>query len=143
MLNRELGKSISILHRHRQRYVNQNIREEGLGLAGYNFLLYVQSHSGCCQKDLCRHFAIDEAQVTRKVNQLVQEGFLRREKAGRGYSLWLDRRGEEIMPSIRQLLDEWWAIILEGFPQEEREFLLDRLQTMAHRAIQLTIGEEE
>lgn len=143
MLSRELGKSISILHRHRQRYVNQRIREDGLGLAGYNFLLYVQSHSGCCQKEVCRHFAIDEAQATRKVNQPVQEGYLRREKSGRGYSLFLDRRAEAILPSIRQLLDDWWGVILEGLSQEEREQLTAQLSKMAHRALALTEGEEE
>ena len=138
-----LGKYISILHRHKQRYVNQRMRDDGLGYAGYNFLIYVLKHEGCSQKDMCRDLAIDEAQATRKINRMVQEGYLSRVKEGRGYSLRVDRRGREVLPRLYQTLDEWWNAVLEGMPERDVEELAACLARMAERARRQSEGEED
>lgn len=143
MQQRILGKYISILHRHKQRYINQRLREDGLGYAGYNFLLYIQKNEGCSQKDMCCDLALDEAMATRKMNQMEGEGYLRRKKEGREYALYLDQRGREILPQVYEVLNDWWNYLLDGIPEKEIVQLQARLEQMAERAKQIAAGKEE
>lgn len=143
MVRRELGNYISILHRHKQRYINQQMKKDGLGYAGYNFLLYIEKHEGCSQKDICRHLAIDEALATRKVNQMVAGQYLRRQREGRGYALYLDEHGRDILPTLDRLLDRWWVHVLGDMPETEVESFRRQLEQMADRAMEMTTGDEE
>lgn len=51
MENRALGKSIAILHRREQKYMISKMKELGIGYSGYNFLLYLEIHSGSSQNN--------------------------------------------------------------------------------------------
>ena len=119
-------------------------QELGLSQTALDILLFLANNPDYkTARDIVEVRHIKANLVSMNVDKLVQEGYLRREKSGRGYSLFLDRRAEAILPSIRQLLDDWWGVILEGLSQEEREQLTAQLSKMAHRALALTEGEEE
>ncbi len=143
MARQPLGRLISILHRREQRYVNQRLQEENLGFTAYNFILYLFDHQGCSQKELCRALFIDEALATRKVQQLETEGYVRRVKEGRGYALFLTTKGIDILPQLQRILEDWWLAVLRDFHADETELLLDQLEHMAKRAIQLTEHTDE
>ena len=70
MENRALGKSIAILHRREQKYMISKMKELGIGYSGYNFLLYLEIHSGSSQKQMCEAFAVDDALAVRKMKRL-------------------------------------------------------------------------
>ena len=70
MQRRTLGKSISVLYRREQRYVNQMLKEYGLGYSDYNFLMYLSANEGCSQKEMSQAMSVDEALTVRVVRKL-------------------------------------------------------------------------
>ena len=76
MENRALGKSIAILHRREQKYMISKMKELGIGYSGYNFLLYLEIHSGSSQKEMCEALAVDEALAVRTMKRLEETGFI-------------------------------------------------------------------
>lgn len=96
MENRALGKSIAILHRREQKYMISKMKELGIGYSGYNFLLYLDIHSGSSQKEMCEALAVDEALAVRTMKRLEETGFIIRkksEKNGRCYEIHLTEKG--------------------------------------------------
>lgn len=81
MENRALGKSIAILHRREQKYMISKMKELGIGYSGYNFLLYLEIHSGSSQKEMCEALAVDEALAVRTMKRLEETGFIIRKKS--------------------------------------------------------------
>ena len=75
-----LGKYISILYRQERKLLNYIMREYDLGYSSYNFILYISSHPGSSQKEVCQNMVIDEALATRSMKKLERQGYLTRRR---------------------------------------------------------------
>lgn len=134
MENRALGKSIAILHRREQKYMISKMKELGIGYSGYNFLLYLEIHSGSSQKEMCEALAVDEALVVRTMKRLEETGFIIRkksEKNGRCYEIHLTEKGADTVPKLRTFLFQWWSQVTQCLTGEEKDILLSSLEKMA------------
>lgn len=134
MENRALGKSIAILHRREQKYMISKMKELGIGYSGYNFLLYLEIHSGSSQKEMGEALAVDEALAVRTMKRLEETGFIIRkksEKNGRCYEIHLTEKGAGTVPKLRTFLFQWWSQVTQCLTGEEKDILLSSLEKMA------------
>ncbi|HJC62687.1 MAG TPA: MarR family transcriptional regulator [Candidatus Blautia merdavium] len=140
MQRRTLGKSISVLYRREQRYVNQMLKEYGLGYSDYNFLMYLSANEGCSQKEMSQAMSVDEALTVRVVRKLQKQGYIIRSKApqnSRRYEIYLTEEGKELIPKLRSCLTSWWDQVTEGMPWEEQEVLIRGMEVLEKQSERL------
>lgn len=137
MENRALGKSIAILHRREQKYMIYKMKELGIGYSDYNFLFYLEIHSGSSQKEMCDALAVDEALAVRTMKRLGEKGLIIRKKAeknGRCYEIHLTKKGADTVPKLRTFLFQWWSQVTQCLTGEEKDMLLSCLEKMASQS---------
>ena len=140
MQRRTLGKSISVLYRREQRYVNQMLKEYGLGYSDYNFLMYLSANEGCSQKEMSQAMSVDEALTVRVVRKLQKQEYIIRSKApqnSRRYEIYLTEEGKELIPKLRSCLTSWWDQVTEGMPWEEQEVLIRGMEVLEKQSERL------
>lgn len=146
MQRRVLGKCISVLHRREQRYVNQQLKEYGLGYSDYNFLMYLSFNEGCSQKEMSRNMAVDEALTVRVVKKLQEQGYIIRKKNpknNRRYEIYLSEAGKELLPKLKNCLTSWWNQVTEGMSEQEQEDLIQGMEALAEQSKRLMEKLEE
>lgn len=127
---RDLGRTLTFLYRHRRKFMTERLRAFGLYGAMYMMVLFVARHPGTTQDSIASHMCVDKSNVARRVKQLEDLGFLRREvdpADRRQNNLFLTEKGETLLPVIRQNLSEWGHSITKDLTAEEREALHDLL----------------
>lgn len=130
---RELGRSITCLYRSRSKFLGERLREYGFSGAMYMMVLYVDRHPGATQDSIATHMYIDKSNVARRIKQLEELGYVRREtdlSDRRQNNLYLTDRGKELVPLIRSYLSQWGQEITADLTREERDTLLALLAKM-------------
>ncbi len=130
---RELGRSITCLYRNRSKFLGERLREYGFAGAMYMMLLHVDRHPGATQDSIATHMYIDKSNVARRIKQLEELGYVRREtdlSDRRQNNLYLTDRGRELAPLIRSYLSQWGESISAGLTEAERDTLLSLLAKM-------------
>ena len=134
-----IGKWISILYRQTQIYLNGQMKPYGLNYSEYISLVNLSPESdGNNQKHLSDILIIDGALTTRAMKSLEKKGFILREKSKndkRANSVSLTKKGIEMQPVILRVLKDWTNIISNGMNEEEKEFIIQRLKSMANNAL--------
>lgn len=127
---RDLGRSLTFLYRHRRKFMAERLRSYGLCGAMYMMVLHVSRHPGTTQDSIASHMCIDKSNVARRVKQLEDLNYLRRETDPadrRQNNLFLTEEGDALLPVIRKNLSEWGHSIAAGLTMEEREALHELL----------------
>lgn len=130
---RDLGLAVTFLTRNRSRFMGERLKEYGFSGAMYNILLYVDRHPGATQDAIATHMYIDKSNVARRIRQLEDLGYVRRETDPadrRQNNLTLTETGAALAPVIRSYLGEWSNTIAADLTPEERTTLLSLLQKM-------------
>ncbi len=134
---RRLGKCISILYRREQRYVNQMVKDYGLGYSDYKFLMYLSTHEGCSQKEMSKKMVVDEALTVRVVRKLQEKGYIVRKKTpekSRHYKIYFTDKGRALVPQLQACLTSWWDQIMEGMEKEEQTELIRTMEFLTKRS---------
>lgn len=127
---RDLGRTLTFLYRHRRKFMTERLRSYGLCGAMYMMVLHVALHPGTTQDSIASHMCVDKSNVARRVKQLEDLDYLRREvdpADRRQNNLFLTEAGERLLPVIWENLSEWGRSVSEGLTPEEREFLHELL----------------
>ena len=130
---RELGRSLTFLHRNRTKFMSEKLKSLGFSGAMYMILLHVDRFPATSQDNIATHMYIDKCNVTRRTNKLEELGYIRREtdeNDRRQKNLYLTEKGKEIAPKIRKYLREWGESITENFTDDEKDMLLFLLEKM-------------
>ena len=130
---RELGLAVTFLTRNRSRFMGERLKEYGFSGAMYNILLYVDRHPGATQDAIATHMYIDKSNVARRIRQLEDLGYVRRETDPtdrRQNNLTLTESGRALAPLIRSYLGEWSSTIAADLTSEERDTLLTLLHKL-------------
>lgn len=133
-----MGKYISILYRQEQKNINLAMKQYKLSYSSYNFLIYISKNEGASQKKICQTLAIDEALATRVMGKLEKQGFIirKREKQNpRSYSLYLTKKGQEIIPKLTHILYQWWENVTYELDKNQLETLIVQLEHIAEKAL--------
>lgn len=99
-------------------------------------LLFIAKQSGCLQKELGLALGLNKPAVSGLVGRMEKAGLIRKQQSaadGRGWNLFLDAKGEEVLPKIPALLDELNSRLSEGFDQSELEVICRFLNTTISR----------
>ncbi len=130
---KELGRSLTYLYRSRNKFLGERLREYGFSGAMNMILLHVDRHPGTTQDNIATHMYIDKSNVARRIKQLEELGYIRRETDlfdRRQNNLYLTDKGKELVPLVRAYRTQWGQTISAGLTEEERDTLLALLGKM-------------
>lgn len=127
---RELGRAVTFMYRNRSKFMGESLREYGLSGAMYMILLHVGFHPGATQDSIATHMYIDKSNVTRRIKQLEELGYIRREvdlSDRRQNNLYLTDKGEDMLPIIKKYLSQWGESVSSQLSEDELDTLLSLL----------------
>lgn len=136
---RQLSRSITFLHRQRQKYMSERLKQYGFVGAMHMILLHIGRHPGTTQDAIVSHMFIDKCNVARRTKKLEELGYIRRETGKqdrRQNNLYITEEGEKLVPVIRGYLREWAKSVTHDLNDEERILLLNLLDRMLHTDVE-------
>ena len=140
MSDEEINKTgilISVIHRYGSVYINRTLKDYDISSGQHAYLLYVNSHKGCNQEDIARHFKVDKANITRAVRKLVNNGYIVKKSDdadSRANILQTTGQGKQIVNEIESVLEEWNKMLTKNLNKEQKKMLIESLETMAKNA---------
>lgn len=134
-----LTRWISVTHRQFQMYMNRQLKAHALNASEFMYLqvLYGESE-GMSQEQLAQELHLDNAAVTRSVRNLEEKGFVYRERDKSNHRMkrvFLSNKGEEFLPTLRRILDEWDDIMKESMDQEQYDLITNGLKDVSLRLL--------
>ena len=136
---RLLGRSITYLHRQRNKFMGERLKPYGFIGAMHMILLYIARNPGTTQDAIVSHMYIDKCNVARRTKRLEELGYIRRETGKtdrRENNLYLTEAGEELAPVIRGYLQEWSRSITRSLSDDERLTLISLLDRLIQTDMQ-------
>lgn len=136
---RVLGRSITYLHRQRNKFMGERLKPYGFIGAMHMILLYISRNPGTTQDAIVSHMYIDKCNVARRTKRLEELGYIRRETGKvdrRENNLFLTEEGEKLVSVIRGYLRDWAKSITRDLNDEERLTLLSLLDRMIHTDVE-------
>lgn len=128
-----LGRRIASIYRHQQIVLNQRLNKYGLGSGQFYFLIAVAKQEGLSQKDLTELFHIDKATTAKALRKLEEHDYIRREsnpEDRRCHKLYLTETGRNIIPTLKDVLNEQTDILSMGIPEDELKVVYATLDKM-------------
>lgn len=135
-----IAYAISTLYKDFYAYADARLHPSGMHKGWIYFMLYVGRHPGCAPAELTKALHADWGYSQRCVAQMVESGFLTKEKAGRAYRLNLTEKGWQVYRESQSLFFDWDASRFAGLTPSERATLLALLDKAAREALE---GQEE
>ena len=132
---RHLGRSITFLHRQRNKFMGERLKPYGFIGAMHMILLYIARCPGTTQDAIVSHMYIDKCNVARRTKRLEELGYIRRETGKtdrRENNLYLTEEGEKLVPIIRGYLHDWARSVTRDLSDEERLTLITLLDRLLH-----------
>ena len=139
-LARQIVKSISYLERHRRRFINEHLKEQGLRGSMFLAIMYLNRHPGSSQDSLCSELLIDKGNVARMCRHLEEMGYIWRDQSAvdrRQNQLYLTDSGKEQVAHIRKLFEEWRQIATADMSEEDCRLLTKLLVHMTENVSSL------
>lgn len=136
---RLLGRSITYLHRQRNKFMGERLKPYGFIGAMHMILLYIARNPGTTQDAIVSHMYIDKCNVARRTKRLEELGYIRRETGKtdrRENNLYLTEAGEELAPVILGYLQEWSRSITRSLSDDERLTLISLLDRLIQTDMQ-------
>lgn len=133
-----LGRHASILYRQANRFYDRALAPYGIGCGQQFFLLRIFEHQGINVLDLARLGQFDKGTVTRAVQKLEEEGYIRSEpdpQDRRMRRLYTTPAAEPIVQEVFAARERWNQILTRGIRQEEIEQADKLLAHMAENAL--------
>ena len=134
-----LGRNISIAYRLSNRFYDRVLSPYQIGCGQQFFLLRIYENQGISMYDLARMGRFDKGTVTRAVQKLEEQGYIRVEtdKADKRLRrLYTTKKAVLIIEQLYDIRQEWNEILVNGLtPDEctEAESLLDKMAQNAWR----------
>ena len=128
---------ISLLQRNTRRYFDLMLEQDQIGSGQQFFLLRSFENDGISMQDLARLGSFDKGTVTRAVQKLVIEGYVRTEadpQDKRVRHIYLTERARPLIDHVYQIRDYWTEALTRGLREEEKQRLLGALRDMAERS---------
>ena len=130
-----LGRSISILHRFSQRYIDNELKEYNLNKAQVEILIILfRTESELNQTGINSYFGYNKATITRLINSLEREGYVIRVQCKtdkRERLVSLTEKGWAVDPVIRDVLREEERIFGEILGAEPGHAVRELLHNLA------------
>lgn len=132
-----LGKLISCIYRYSQIYIGKELEQYNIGSGQFSFLKRLYHADKIHQEDLAQFLKVDKATGARAIQKLAEEGYVIKERDPadrRAYRIFLTEKGERLEPIIKKISSEWTTILLSGFTEDEKKFVIQSLKKMVRNA---------
>ena len=134
-----LGFIVSMIHRTRMMYLNDNVRDIDITPGQFPFIMVLSNEEGITQEELAAHFHIDKGTVARALKKLEDKNYLFRKvdsKNRRRYLIYLTNKGKRTVPQIANIEQEWENSICSRFSEEEYNRLFEILKILAINSLE-------
>ena len=128
-----IGKWLSATHRYMKIYIDNEFKKYNIGSGQFQVLIILDKNDKINQESISKILNLDKANVTRAVNKLEKEGYVRREidtHDHRAYILHLTQKGKNLVPKIRKSLTKLSSKLLSDFSGQEKDMTLNLLKRM-------------
>lgn len=132
-------KNISLLAQSTKMYRDGVFGGRGITGVQVKYLLEVSNEEGVSQDMLAKRMMINKSNVARKLNELEENGFVKREQSAedrRVMLVYLTEKGKALIPELHKENKRWSEILCEGLSESEKEelsVLSDKLIANARR----------
>ncbi len=133
----QITRKLSILSRCQGMYRANCLRESGLLPPHYNYVIPICHNPGLSQEQLARRVYFDKYNVTRHLNKLEEGGYVERRPSDSDKRVMLvypTQKMLDLLPRVRQCIDEWHALLFDGLSAEELEQFDATLLKITQRA---------
>ena len=116
----------------------QQFSNLGLGSGGHIFIIKLNEKDGMTQNEITEMLHFDKAHTARTIIKLIDLGYVRKEqneKDKRSHRLFLTNNGKDLIPAIKQAVDNWNKTLTSGFSSEEKKMLFELLNKMVEKSI--------
>jgi len=130
MKDESIGRLISILYRIGQNHMGKKLEPYGIGSGQFAFLAELYAKDGVNQEDFACRLHCDKATVSRAMQHLEQNGYVKRKKSeddGRVNLVFLTDKALDFKKHFFEILWGWTEILAVGFSSEERELIISLL----------------
>lgn len=131
-----IGKLISIIHRKKQQYIKDKMKELDLdvGISDYQIILFLNSKGKQGTTKIANTFAITKSQVSQSVRKLEKLGYIVQERDPEHRNkviINITSEGLEVAKILKKILKSWHEIAREDISKEEMKGLYDSLLKVA------------
>ena len=140
--SKRLGDILFIFHKNHNKYLNDRLSEYGLSLIQALCILMIHERDGLNQKDLAQGLHLTKGAITKSIKKLEKEGWILREKSlkdKRNNVLKLSKKGEDFIPIIFEINDDWETKM--GLSELNSEFM-DTITELTLKSIDLNLKKE-
>ena len=133
----QITRQLSILGRCQLMYRANHLRQSGLLPPHYNYVIPVCHNPGLSQEQLARRVYFDKYNVTRHLNKLEENGYVERRPSDNDKRVMLvypTQKLLDLLPLVRQCIDEWDSLLFDGLSEEELEQFNATLLKITRRA---------
>lgn len=114
--------------------LDRSLQDAGLRLGQYQLLRLLWDQDGLTPRELAERLDVEMPTVTRTVQRLLRDGFVRREAHpddARSVRIYLTERGREQRERVFHILDRETEHALSGFTPIDRENLIALMERIA------------
>ncbi len=136
--DKPIGRCISVLYRHAQAYIANQLKPYDLGSGQYTYLLILYEHDGISQEELSSFLMIDKGTTARALEKLEKAGYVVRQTNPddrRAYNVFLSDKAREIKPVLLNTIYSWNDIMVMDLVGEEKDKIEDILNKMVKSTI--------
>lgn len=130
-------RKLSILSRCQGMYRASRLGESGLLPPHFNYVIPICRNPGLSQEQLARRVYFDKYNVTRHLTRLETSGYVERRPSDsdkRVILVYPTQKMLDLLPRVRQCIDEWDHLLFDGLSDEELEQFDATLQKITQRA---------
>lgn len=133
----QISQILKEIQRSGRMYREEKLAPYGLTPQHGIYLKEIGDAPGISQEQLAQRIFINKSNVARRVAAMEEEGFIQRRTCGkdkRVLRLYLTEKGEQLLPAIEKITQEWEQILVQQLTDSEQqilEILLLRLRSNA------------
>ncbi|WLR42455.1 MarR family winged helix-turn-helix transcriptional regulator [Bacillus carboniphilus] len=135
-----IGKWISTIHRYNHIYISRQFEtlDIGIGKGQMMFLLFLYKNDGVTQDYISKKLYIDKATVTRAIQKLESEGFVKRTVSPddrRQNLVYLTKKARKVEKDILNVLRDVNDVMSENFTEQEKDQIICLLKKMVNNMV--------
>lgn len=124
---------------NQQKYIKLKIGDHNLG-HNMRYIIFIYDNPNCSQEDLVNMFGQSKGNIAKILRKFEEDGYIKREtnpENRRKYMLNTTKKGNEIVPKIRQISKDWEKEV--GITEDDFK-LRQRIMEIAFNGMKI-IGE--
>ncbi|SHH33809.1 MarR family winged helix-turn-helix transcriptional regulator [Clostridium grantii] len=123
-MHKIIGRNISILYRNEKNYADIKLKKYNLNKVQAEVLIFLKHENGANQTKINEFFLFNKATITKIISHLEKYDYVDRvisENDKREKDIYLTDKGRNILPIIKEILNEWEDIIINNIEDEDIE----------------------